>query len=200
MTQAQPHHSTVTTSFDTFCQQHKELLSTLNSLNPTINSNIVLYAIWFAQQGYGRLPLTLLKNLHASTNQWQQLISLPLQTLDSTLPTGNSITIRKIHKSIHALIRSSNRIQQEQLTQLTPTHPQLERSKKQILNDICTNITHYLRQHKATLSQADFSHIFSLLTLLLPEYHPAQIKELLHYQCKINQIIQLELAQLRPIN
>lgn len=141
---------------------HLELLAK----NHHINSNLLLFLIFYAKQQRGRLSQIQVKALLKAIGLWHMQIVNPLKYLHQRLLLLQNS--EKISAHLDQDIFFAETIERSLLVDVMVSPPKYRRNAMQQFNDTCFNITLYFKYLQIQLNKEAMSHIMSVLKNIFP--------------------------------
>ncbi|OGT32823.1 MAG: hypothetical protein A3C44_03570 [Gammaproteobacteria bacterium RIFCSPHIGHO2_02_FULL_39_13] len=157
-----------------FIQFTRELL-TKNELSESVhhlqhhsgfNINIILYLVWLAKAGYGRLSKRNIKLLQSQVALWDQRIIAELKYTHALLSDHLDPVAVQIKNELQEEIAKAHLIEQHMLHETQIKKQILRRSSQQKLVDACVNIIRYCELKNDLLVEEDkiaFNKLFSAI-------------------------------------
>ena len=105
-----------------------------------MNTNLILYTIWFAQNQYGRLLKQDFKKLLFAARPWHENVCLGLQRVRDIVNQFHSDELSRV---VETELKLSNQIEQHLIAEALLKFPSRRRNPLQQLGDACYSITNY---------------------------------------------------------
>ncbi|MCH9770089.1 MAG: DUF2390 domain-containing protein [Gammaproteobacteria bacterium] len=130
-------------------------------------ANLLIYLIWLAVTGRGRLQKSLLRHLISCIAPWNIAILRTLQDFSTTLE--NHLQTRSLSTTVNPLVIHAEQSEQQILLQ-TPLglHPR-QRTRQQQLHDACQNIVTYVGVSKVNVDMESLQALNVVLQAAFPE-------------------------------
>ncbi|OGT49943.1 MAG: hypothetical protein A3E53_06180 [Gammaproteobacteria bacterium RIFCSPHIGHO2_12_FULL_39_24] len=130
------------------------------------NINIILYLVWLAKAGYGRLSKRNIKLLQSQVALWDQRIIAELKYTHALLSDHLDPVAVQIKNELQEEIAKAHLIEQHMLHETQIKKQILRRSSQQKLVDACVNIIRYCELKNDLLVEEDkiaFNKLFSAI-------------------------------------
>ena len=148
-----------------------QLLASLQAQNH-LNSNVLLYCVWFALSEQGRLRRPEFKKLETVLHPWHDRIVVALQQLTNSL--ADSRTMRQ-WIAVEADI--ADQFEQQMLAQAFSTVKKSRRNALQQLTDACHNLATYYKVMRINADENIYRTTLKILHLLFVDCTDAQITQ-----------------------
>ena len=135
-----------------------------------LNSTLLLFSLWFAQQKFGKLQQAQTKSMQQNIDTWHTEITLSLDALLNITAHCKAKKMRRIETGIRDCITNATRSEQKMLLDASPSN--IARNNKrplQQLNDACHNIKNYLKLCRVSFSTADQSQLVNFVASTFSE-------------------------------
>ena len=149
-----------------------QVLEQLNK-NHVLNSNLILYALWYGQSQQGRLRKRDIHQLIHSICPWHERILLALQRLNNNPHLPHTI-VAAIKKEVLIAEQIERELISDALFKFSPH----KRNSVQQLNDACHNIALYCKALNISIDNNDQYAFIALLQTAFPHLVPADIAEI----------------------
>lgn len=148
-----------------------QLLAALQTQNH-LNSNVLLYCIWFATSEQGRLRRPEFKKLETVLHPWHDRIVTALRQLTHAL--NDSRTLRQ-WAAVEADI--ADQFEQQMLAQTFAIMKKSRRNMAQQLSDVCHNLATYYKVMRINADDHIYRTTLKILYLLFVDCTEAQIAQ-----------------------
>lgn len=145
-----------------------------------LDVNLLLFCIWCAAQGPGRLTPDDLRDALALTDDWQAEIVKPLRSVRrraKTMP-GPPLFLGAFHRDIAATELSAERVEQWVLYDSVNERSEDDRNNTAALSAACANLVSYLRA-AGVEPTPQRSHLAVLLSASFPDLDNKMISDAL---------------------
>lgn len=162
-----------------------------------INSNLVLYAIWFAKAQHGRLQKPYIKTLFTAVYNWHDYILVSLKRLLELLQHTRLKPSAAIKRMLEIEIQQAEYAEQQLLADVIVPLKFLRRNDIQKLSDACYNILNYIKCLQIPLKPTQANHFVTLLEQCFPHLSHHDITHTFKLMLDNEKLIPNNPAQLR---
>jgi hypothetical protein len=134
-----------------------------------LNTNLLLYSIWFAVTEQGRLRRPEFKKLESVLHPWHERITLALQRLSNSLEYS-----REFSQWVREEVEVANQFELQMLAQALPIKSH-RRNLNQRLLDASHNLVTYYKTMRAPVNDMIRANTLKVLQLFFVDVTPIQI-------------------------
>lgn len=149
------------------------ILTQIQARNP-LNTNVLLFSIWFAVTEQGRLRRPEFKKLEAVLHPWHERIVEALQQLADSLNQT-----RLLLQWVAAEVDTANQFEQQMLAQALPVTKKSRRSTQQQLIDASHNLVTYFKTMRIHVDDNVREYTLQILRLFFRDCPEDQITQTL---------------------
>lgn len=165
---------TTAQTFQSFAKHHSQS-GVISELTPplcasnAINLNLLLFTVWYARAGWGRIQKKEMAALYEAVFDWHRCVSKPLLQIKSNLASRTHATAAKIHVWVVAEFAQAQETEWQFLAETSLTYKKNNRSPVQRLADANYNIMAYLKHLSIVLNEPEESATLHLLQSIFTE-------------------------------
>lgn len=160
-------HITAFKDFIAGVQENHVVNSTLFNLKQhyQMNSNVVLFLLWFAEAKHGRITKKDLNALIVAVAHWHERVLLALRNFSSKI--SGEASMEWLQAWVETEIHVADQMEQQFLTEALD-YKNIVRSSQQQLADACHNLMSYCKFLKIQLDANSQKQIIQLLSQIFP--------------------------------
>lgn len=148
-----------------------ELLASLTAENP-LNSNVLLYCVWFALTERGRLRRPEFKKLEMVLHPWHDRIVVELQRLGKSLQP-----FRSMQQWVNEEIDFANQLEQKMLGEALLSVKKSRRNHQQQLADASHNLAIYYKVMRIPANETIHQATLNILRLFFTDFLDQEISQ-----------------------
>ncbi len=138
-----------------------------------LNIHLILYGVWYAVAGFGKLKQEDIKQLARRIHDWHELVVEPLKQLDdlltkqSNLPMSNQLTtsLDDEPSDIELLVEEGEAVESALLMENSLCFPNMHRKDKMRCGDACQNVFYYYKVSKIIPTLFDCDQLKKILMI-----------------------------------
>lgn len=158
-----------------------DALNLLHKKHIILNTNLILYTLWFAIAHRGRLQKQNFRTLQETIYMWDDRIVSALKRLLKKMQGGHHAKIRpkiqQVQQWLNEEIAQAEKIERQFLGEIFIKTKPIERSETQRLLDACLNLTNYFKFMQIRLDEFNQQALVVILQAVFPNLAAIDIIE-----------------------